>query len=256
MKVLTIHSFAVHGTASLKAILSILGTRVLPVPSLYLTGLTNIPGHEATQVEFERLLKGSLKLAKDRGEDILLYIGYLGSQGQVNIILEAIQPYRDIIKHILVDPVSGDHGRAYVPESVIEAWPKLLEIADWAFPNFTEVGLYAQSDHDKVEDILGDFHRRFPQLSFIATSVPDDENRLRLHLHAQKDVRDFCHEKLMPHFGGTGDVFVSWFIRFYFFDQMPVGESLKQAADKTVESIRRAIELGSADLVLETLSGH
>ena len=143
MKILAVHSFAIHGTASMKAVISLLGTRVLPVPSLYLTGLTNIPGIIKTQTAFEELFMGCLQLSQSRKEALILYIGYLGSKEQVDCILKGIEAYRDIIIEIVVDPVSGDHGKTYVDMEVWKAWPQLLYQADWALPNYTELKLHA-----------------------------------------------------------------------------------------------------------------
>ncbi|MEM6801839.1 MAG: hypothetical protein AAF696_10585, partial [Bacteroidota bacterium] len=175
MKVLCVHSFAVHGTASMKAILSILGTSVLPVSSIYLSGLTNIPGFVKTEVAFEELLFSSFKLARERGDQLLLYVGYLGEAKQAQLISQAITEYQDIIQYIVVDPVSGDQGKMYVPQEVLEAWPQLLSQADWALPNYTELKFHSaiKGEPDLSEEgYIKAFAQRFPQLSFISTSLP------------------------------------------------------------------------------------
>jgi len=245
MKILSVHSFAVHGTASLKAMLSILGTRVLPVPSLFLTGLTNIQGHRKTTVDFEPLFRGSLEIAAAQEEKLILYIGYLGAPAQVDIIQQAIQDFRSSIQYIIVDPVSGDHGRPYVPASILQRWPELLEKADWSFPNLTELKLHAGLKLEAFytfEDIIQAFQSRFPRLSFIATSLPHEEEQMKVGLWDRQQWQTFSHPKLPHQFGGTGDVFASYFTLSHFFEGKSPVESMEFAALQTLKCIEYTIQ--------------
>jgi pyridoxal/pyridoxine/pyridoxamine kinase len=251
VKILTIHSLAVHGTASLKAMLSLLGTRVLPVPSLYLTGLTNLPGVRTFDVAFAELLRGSLALARLRGERLWLYVGYLGTPGQGETILALRDEFADLIEGTIVDPVSGDHGRTYVPAEVIAAWPRLLAVADWAFPNYTELQLHSGLPMGKAstEAYLAAFHARFPALNFVATSLPAG-SALGLHLQWGAQVFRYQHPRLDRLYGGTGDVFAAKFLDAYLFAGTPPDLAMQQAADGTLALIQQAIDLPSEDLIL------
>ena len=137
--ILAISSFAVHGTASLKTFITILGEKILPVPSLMLNGLTNMALVKKLDIHFKELLESSFDLAINRGLDIILYIGYLGKAEHADIILEMVGTYRSHIKMIITDPVCGDHGRAYVPAEVIAKWPGIIDVSDIVFPNITEI---------------------------------------------------------------------------------------------------------------------
>ena len=137
--ILAISSFAVHGTASLKTFITILGEKILPVPSLVLNGLTNMALVKKLDIPFKELLEGTFELAVNRDLDLILYIGYLGKAEHADVILEMIDTYRSHIKMIITDPVCGDHGRAYVPEEVIAKWPSIIGISDMVFPNITEL---------------------------------------------------------------------------------------------------------------------
>lgn len=257
MKILTIHSFAVHGTASMKAVLSLLGTRVLPVPSLYLTGLTNIDGFIKTQTAFEELFMGSLRLARQRRESVLLFIGYLGSRSQVECILHGIQQYQDIIQDIIVDPVSGDHGKLYVPKEVWESWPSLLEKANWALPNYTELQLHSglsMQEDIPAEAYIDAFRKRFPHLSFIATSLPHPEKML-LHLSESSsgNIYTFTHQRLSPAYSGTGDTFAAYFIYFCYIKGNLPQRAMELAALSTVQIIHQSTAKGSKDLIIELI---
>lgn len=251
MKILTIHSFAVHGTASLKAIVSLLGTRVLPVPSLFLSGLTNISGIVKAETHLAGILESTLAISRARGEKLIVYIGYLGDKDQVQLIRKLIEANRDIIENIVVDPVSGDHGKMYVAKSIVDAWPGLLEMADWALPNYTELTLLSGADEKATEEEhLQAFRERFPALSYIVTSMPHD-SQLKLLLHHNGIAQPFTHKKENINFSGTGDIFAAHFIMSYFFRRQSPFQAMRMASEATHAVIRRSMELGSEDLVLE-----
>src|ERR1035437_953019 len=136
---LAISSFAVHGTASLKTFITVLGEKILPVPSLILNGLTSMSLVKKFDTPFRELLQSTFEVAVNRDLDLILYIGYLGKGEQADIIAEMVNTYRNHIKTIITDPVCGDHGRAYVPGDVITQWPQIIRISDMVFPNLTEI---------------------------------------------------------------------------------------------------------------------
>lgn len=250
LKVLAIHSFAIHGTASMKVMLSLLGSYLLPVPSLLLTGLTNMPGHVKSSIEFEKLLKGSFQLARDNYQRLIVYIGYLGNASQADIILSVINEYKDIIETIIVDPVSGDHGRIYVPKEVIAVWPRLLVEADWAFPNYTELQLLSGVEREELTAprvYLDAFSERYPNLSFLATSLPD-QAEIGVYIYHEGVGTVYRHERLPRFFGGTGDVFGALFIKHYWLQQVSLEFSVKYAAEETYKYIERSTDAQSNEL--------
>ncbi|MEO0471897.1 MAG: bifunctional hydroxymethylpyrimidine kinase/phosphomethylpyrimidine kinase [Bacteroidota bacterium] len=252
MKILCIHSLAVHGTASLKTAITVLGADVLPVASLYLTGLTNMEGHRRTNVAFDSLLEGSFELCVSRKEKVILYIGYLGEASQLGLILRLIQRYRAWISDIVVDPVSGDQGRTYVSDSIIRAWPSLLAAADWAFPNYTELRLFSglpMEENHEADVYQQRFENRFPGLSYVATSLPHPD-KMHLRMKHKKTQAMFLHELLDVHFGGTGDLFATSFIKYHFLQGHSAQWAMEEAAKFTLQQIRHSIELGRDELVI------
>ncbi|MEO1652436.1 MAG: hypothetical protein AAFU64_02725, partial [Bacteroidota bacterium] len=114
---MAINSLPTHGNAGLKMVMSVLGTRVLPVPSLLLTGIgsmRHLPGFAKFTLPFSDLLAGAFQLLEARNEQAIVYIGYLGEAQQIPIILACLHQYRACIHYIIIDPVSGDNGQAYV----------------------------------------------------------------------------------------------------------------------------------------------
>jgi len=255
-KILLVHSMATHGTASMKAMMSILGTSVLPVPSLLLTGLTNVGGHVKVSVDLERMLNGSLEIARNQGEKLILYVGYLGNEDQAHIILRALSTYKDVIEQFWVDPVSGDHGRLYVPTEYVDMWPLLLQQADWAFPNLTELKLYGGyglGGNVGHEEVIKGFRRKFPDICFVGTSLQNG-NKVGLVLWDGEEEFLHKHELLSPNFGGTGDVFAAYFSLKFLIKRSPAKESLIWAANQTLALLQQTIASGETFLQINPYS--
>jgi pyridoxal/pyridoxine/pyridoxamine kinase len=251
--VLAISSFAVHGTASLKTFITILGERVLPVPSLILNGLTNMALVKKFDTPFKELLRSSLDLAVNRNLDLILYIGYLGKAEQAYVILEAINQYRSHIKTIITDPVCGDHGRTYVPDEVVKKWPSIIEQSDIVFPNQTEVKVLTGNKPDAIAETsyyIAQFNQRFPNTKLVITSIKNGEDTIGIQVTGDNPYF-YTHHVLPKNFGGSGDAFLALFILNHFYKDLSFNDALKLAADQTYRVIESSIKKGSDDLVLE-----
>jgi len=252
--VLAIGSFAVHGTASLKTFITILGEKILPVPSLLLNGLTNMSLVKKFETPFRDLLLSSFELAANRDLELILYIGYLGNAAQPEIILEIIDTFRGNIKTIITDPVCGDHGRIYVSPGVIDGWPAIIQRSDIVFPNLTELKLLAGfdlTDDQPFSIYAGQFQKLYPLAKLVLTSAVKDEQTGIVSF--DKDPFEYWHELLPKSFGGSGDVFVALFILNHFYRGNSFNEALKLAADQTHRIIENSIKQHSDHLVLEII---
>jgi len=250
---LAISSFAVHGTASLKTFITILGEKVLPVPSLLLNGLTNMSLVKKLDIPFKELLQSSFDLAVSRDMDLILYIGYLGNAEQADIILEMINTYRTHIKTIITDPVCGDHGRVYVPDEVIAQWPHIINLSDMVFPNLTEIKILTGNKPDDNEDAgiyTEQFKELFPKTQLVVTSIKTGEESIGFQYHGEEPF-SYSHKLLPKNFGGSGDAFLALFILNHFYKKLSIDAALKLAADQTYQIIKNSIDKGSDDLVLE-----
>lgn len=251
--VLAIGSFAVHGVASLKAFIAILGEKILPVPSIILNGLTNMSLIRKFDLPFRELLESSFEVVANRGIDIILYIGYLGKTEQAGIISEMITKYRGLIRYVITDPVCGDHGLTYVPGDIIEKWPLLIGLSDIVFPNLTEVRLLTGNStdwDDNIEIYAQQFHQLYPGVHLVVTSIKTGEDRIGLRSFADEPY-SYSLPVLSQNYGGSGDVFVAYFILYHFYKRHPFNEALKMAADKVYQIIEMSIMLKSDNLVLE-----
>ncbi len=232
LKILAINSMPAYGNAGLKCILSILGTHAIPVPSLILSGLGNISGFQKFHYDFRANLKSTLKHVADFQEKIVLYVGYLGTAEQIEIILEQIHESAYLIKAIVIDPVCGDHGMAYVDGAIIQRWPLLLEVADWATPNVTEVSLLTGAP--SIEEGIQQLRDTYPPCNWIVTSYPTKEHSISNHLITSDGlVKNYCHARYPQMVSGAGDTFTSFFISEYFLSLKKPEEALIAASKQT-----------------------
>jgi pyridoxal/pyridoxine/pyridoxamine kinase len=256
LRVLAINSFPVHGTAGLKTSMSILGQRVLPVPSVILNGLTNMPDVKKQFVDFEELLQGTFNLVKHRNQKVILSIGYLGEASQVDAIRDAIVTHRDCIKMIFTDPISGDNSRQYVSDEIACRWHELVGLSDYAFPNITELKLLTGFDLLDLNDTsvyVQQFRKKFPQTSLVVTSILEDRET-GIVLSDKEVIFKYLHKIQPRNYGGTGDAFLAYFILFHVYYEMPVSEALQKAADKIQSCIANSIAHHSDELLLHELT--
>ena len=249
---LAISSFAVHGTASLKTFITVLGERILPVPTLMLNGLTNMALVKKLDVPFKELLQGTFDLAIARDLDLILYIGYLGKAEHADIILEMITTYRSHIKTIITDPVCGDHGRTYVPEDIVAQWPRIIGVSDLVFPNLTELKIltgHQPYDNEDTGAYVEQFKQLFPKTQMVVTSIKPDDDNIGFEFHGS-ETYSYSHNALSKNYGGSGDAFVALFILNRFYKQMDFNNALILAADQTYQIIKNSMDKGSDDLIL------
>lgn len=207
-------------------------------------------------VPFTELLQSSFELAANRELELILYIGYLGKAEQVDLITTMINTYRDIIKTIIVDPVCGDHGRAYVPADVIARWPVLINLADLVFPNLTEIKIltdHAPDGNQPDTFYIEAFRKQYPNVQLVITSIKTRDDKIGIQYYKRDECYNYWHDVLPTNYGGTGDAFLATFILNYFYNAISLDEALRAAADQTYQLIKNSIYNNSNDLTLSTI---
>ena len=253
LKVLAINSLPANGNAGLKMVMGILGTRVIPVPSLLLSGIGNMAGHQRFPVHFEALLRSSLQLAADTGQEVILYAGYLGDASQPGIVANLLTSFKPIIRFVVIDPVCGDNGRAYIPVNQVLAWHELLPLADLALPNLTETallsGIPAPLSLTEPELYLTTFHNKYPSLEHIVTGITSG-NTVTNRWIVGNTRTDFVHAWHPHAFSGTGDAFASLFIYFHFFKELSKAEAVERAGEAVEKLVRHSLTAKSNSLLI------
>ena len=242
-RVVCIHSFTAHGVVGLKAFMARLGEAALPVPSLLLTGPGNMPGCRRFEYDFAAMLDGTLAAVAARSERVVVFVGYLANAGQVAVVEAALERHRAIVSAVVVDPVSGDDGRAYVSAELIAAWPRLLARATWALPNLTEVELFTGQTGEAA---LAALRERLPHLGLVVTGWPaGDEVVTRLY-EGTGDPVEHRQERVAGSTSGTGDLFAAeWMREVFLRGAMPA-----MAMARAAEVVARALRAGGVGTAL------
>ena len=242
-RVVCIHSLTAHGVVGLKAFMARLGEVALPVPSLLLTGPGNMPGCRRFEYDFAAMLDGTLAAVAARSERVVVFVGYLANAGQVAVVEAALERHRAIVSAVVVDPVSGDDGRAYVSAELIAAWPRLLARATWALPNLTEVELFTGQTGEAA---LAALRERVPHLGLVVTGWPaGDEVVTRLY-EGTGDPVEHRQERVAGSTSGTGDLFAAeWMREVFLRGAMPA-----MAMARAAEVVARALRAGGVGTAL------
>lgn len=171
-----------------------------------------VPGGAAISDEaFASMLEGVEANGGFENLDAVL-TGYFATPGQVTIAAEAIRKVRKLNEKsiIAVDPIIGDEGRLYVPETVARAVrDQLLPLADFVTPNAFELGWLT-----RLEVTDADSARRAVQKlgkAALVSSIPagdeigvmyEDFSEMRLRTHPRFDTSP----------KGAGDVLTAEFL--------------------------------------------
>ena len=121
-------------------VISVMKVQVCPVPTSVLSNHLGFPLCHFD--DYTSHMRDYIKVWNELGLTFDgLYCGFLGNEEQINIVREFVELFRPPL--FLLDPVMGDHGRAYssITETHVQKMKDLLPLADIITPNITEACL-------------------------------------------------------------------------------------------------------------------
>ena len=121
-------------------VISVMKVQVCPVPTSVLSNHLGFPLCHFD--DYTSHMRDYLNVWKKLGLTFDgLYCGFLGNEEQIDIVREFVEMFRPPL--FLLDPVMGDHGRAYssITETHVQKMKDLLPLADIITPNITEACL-------------------------------------------------------------------------------------------------------------------
>lgn len=257
-KVAAVHDLTGFGRCSLTVALPVLGAmgcQCCPVPTAYLSAHTGFPTSErASFLDMTEQLPrtaehwGELGVALDA-----IYSGFLSSAEQIGLLGEFIGRFRQAGTLVLVDPVMGDHGRAYrtYTGEMCEKMKSLCDRADLITPNLTEAALLLDEPYcaspgpDQVRRTLERLSLEGKR-SVVITGVSAGEGQVGAACLDRETGRTSIamSRREEGQYPGTGDLFASVLL-----GALLRGGELRSAAECAVEFVRRAVrrtlELGT-----------
>ncbi len=234
--VAAIHDLSGVGRCSLTVIipaLSALGVQCCPVPTAVFSTHTGGLGQVVKQDLTDYLipaLEHYQTLDLDFGG---IYTGYLSSEHQVDHCLKFMDAYPKAL-HI-VDPVMGDHGKAYkaYTPTMQEQMKELVARAQVITPNFTEACLLLGISYtdqplsvDFLKKTLIDLSKLGPKCVIITgLSIEGSDKLINAGYDREEGLMHFAAVSRVPAaFPGTGDLFASIIT-----GEMVKGHTLKEA---------------------------
>ena len=121
-------------------VISVMKVQVCPVPTSVLSNHLGFPLCHFD--DYTSHMRDYIKVWNELGLTFDgLYCGFLGNEEQIDIVREFVEMFQPPL--FLLDPVMGDHGRAYssITETHVQKMKKLLPLADIITPNITEACL-------------------------------------------------------------------------------------------------------------------
>ncbi len=257
-KVAAVHDLTGFGRCSLTVALPVLGAmgcQCCPVPTAYLSAHTGFPASERASFldmtgQLPRTAEhwGELGVALDA-----IYSGFLSSAEQIGLLGEFIGRFRQAGTLVLVDPVMGDHGRAYrtYTGEMCEKMKSLCDRADLITPNLTEAALLLDEPYcaspgpDQVRRTLERLSLEGKR-SVVITGVSAGEGQVGAACLDRETGRTCIamSRREEGQYPGTGDLFASVLL-----GALLRGGELRNAAECAVEfvrgAVRRTLELGT-----------
>ncbi len=256
-KIAAIHDMSGVGRCSmtvLMPILSALGCQVCPLPTALLSNHSEYKNFYFFDLT-EHMEEYYSNWEKNNEEFDCLYSGFIGSEKQINIMLDIINKIKskkDVL--VVVDPVMGDHGITYktYTDKMVERMSQLVHKADIITPNMTEASIllgekYSDEKIDtaRLKRYLKNLCNLGPDICVITgIATMDGEN-----INACYDKRTdeywkipFCFiDKRYP---GTGDLFTSLLVG-YLMNDKKLPEAIEEASRFVSLAVKETYEAGT-----------
>ena len=257
--VIVISSHVVRGSVGNRAAvfaLEALGHPVWAVPTVLLPWH---PGHSrATRIvpppeEFGALMQdlcGSPWL----GEVGAVLSGYLGNADQAGDVagLVAAVRARNPDALYLCDPVIGDTGGLYVPQSLAEAIrDQLIPIADIATPNLHELGWLTGNDLKDTRSTIAAAEMLGPALVLVTSAIAMMKGGTGNLLVSGDEARMAEHRLIDNPPNGLGDLMAATFLA-RMLEGLSEEKALQMATGSVFEILARTARRGADELTLET----
>ena len=172
--------------------------------------------------------------------------GFLGSEEQVDIVIDFIETFKKNGTFVLVDPVMGDYGelyKTYTPE-LCEKMKKLVRYADILTPNLTELCTLTGAEYRDGEYSSSELESMCRELSLkgpkhiVVTGIRYNSKQIMNYVYSQnEDPRIVMVDRIGGDRSGTGDV-ISSIVAGMTLNGHGFYESVKKAADFASKCIR------------------
>jgi len=144
--------------------------------------------------------------------------GFLGSEEQVDIVIDFIQTFKKKDVFVLIDPVMGDHGKLYqtYTPKMCAKMKELVKYADLMTPNLTELVTLVDEPYPEYLPTFEELSRMCEHLAMqgpkhiVVTGIPFNEKQILNFIYNQgEDYQIVMVDRIGKDRCGTGDVIAS-----------------------------------------------
>ncbi len=251
-KIMAIQDMSGVGRCSLTVnipILSALGCQVCPLPTALLSNHSEYK--EFYFFDFTQHMKEYYSYwEKNNFWFDCVYSGFIGSEDQIDIIIEIINKVKDKNNEalIVVDPVMGDHGFTYATynDEMIAKMSHLVEKANIITPNLTEASILLGKKYNdekvtllQAKEYLKELCSLGPEISLITGVITKDNQHINVCYNSEEDKFWMApFEYTNKRYPGTGDLFTSLFLGYYM-----KGKSLPEAIEEAAKFVSLSVRV-------------
>ena len=227
-RVAAIHDLSCFGrcaTTVISPALSAMGVQVIPVPTALLSSHTG----GFTDMYFKDLSE-DMNSISDHFERLglkfdAIYTGFLGSERQIDIVLDFIKKFSTKDTLVFVDPVMGDDGVLYSTynDELCRRMRELCSVADIITPNLTEACFLSDMEYRDTSDMSAAeafelaeaLRERLATLTkgkIVITGIPHKDGMFGTYGHTEVDSERgdmYSVVRMSKSYPGTGDLFAS-----------------------------------------------
>lgn len=172
--------------------------------------------------------------------------GFLGSEEQVDIVIDFIKTFHNKESLVLVDPVMGDYGKLYktYTPSMCNKMKELVKYAEILTPNLTELCTLLDIPYpnegkislEKLEYMCEELAEKGPK-HIVVTGIPFNKKQILNFIYNKgEDYQLIMSDKIGDDRSGTGDVISSIIAGMYL-----NGHSLYESAKKATTFVSKCI---------------
>lgn len=172
--------------------------------------------------------------------------GFLGSEEQVDIVIDFIKTFKTEKNLVLIDPVMGDYGKLYktYTPAMCSKMKELVQYADIMTPNLTELCTLLDEEYkadkvdmDKLFEMCAALAAKGPE-HVVVTGIPFSKKQIMNYIYSRgEEPRIVMVDRIGGDRSGTGDV-ISSIIAGMYLNGHSFYESVKKAADFVSKCIK------------------
>ncbi|GMM27937.1 hypothetical protein DAMA08_006530 [Martiniozyma asiatica (nom. inval.)] len=270
---LSISSHVVHGYVGNDALQFPLNLRNWNLDAIHTTKLSTHPGHGLDKItgtpttpdEIRQLYKGLTKIQRHFEYDVII-CGYMASAENWlsvwEIICHSTSNNKGKNAKIIIDPVMGDNGNAYVSEKLVNSYIELLKkdevTIDLLTPNKFEFETLVGCSIANISDLkiaIDNFWSLYPSVKNLVITSVEMENKM-ICVGCTRSERFYCIvEEVNAIFSGSGDLFLAILTDEFTRNNLKISLAKTVATVTKVLNLTHSISLGGNDAEVRHIRG-